>query len=110
MWLAAHVSDFGKLHLTKCRAEKRKLCCLYSAMHSGNTLEGKNFLAVKTALLCCIQVKAGIVMNTVCLLVLQLSVNTWAHAYFNLGEFPTWAGDRDQPFNATTNSTPFPSQ
>jgi len=47
-------------------------------------------------------VKAGIVMNIVCLLVLQLAVNTWAHAYFNLDEFPHWAERHYQFINDTT--------
>lgn len=37
--------------------------------------------------------KAGIVMNTLCLLVLQLAINTWGYSYFNLHEFPAWAGN-----------------
>ena len=35
--------------------------------------------------------KAGVVMNILCLLVLQLTINTWTYAYFNLGEYPDWA-------------------
>lgn len=30
-------------------------------------------------------------MNVFCLMVLQLAVNTWGAAYFNLGTFPDWA-------------------
>ena len=37
------------------------------------------------------QVKAGIVMNVICILVLQLSMQTYTHAYLNLGEYPAWA-------------------
>jgi len=47
--------------------------------------------------------KAGIVMNVVSLLVLQLSVNTWARAYFHLSEFPHWARS---DANATTAAPP----
>ena len=43
-------------------------------------------------------------MNIVCLVVLQLGINTWAHAYFDLGDFPDWARDHDQFVNATTTS------
>jgi len=47
-------------------------------------------------------------MNIVCLLVLQLATNTWAHVYFKLGSFPSWAGgDGDvsvQLVNATTTA------
>jgi len=50
------------------------------------------------------QIKAGVVMNIVCLVVLQLGINTWAHAYFDLGDFPDWARDHDQFVNATTTS------
>jgi len=45
--------------------------------------------------------KAGVVMNIVCLLVLQLATNTWAYAYFELGDFPCWAGDCKEPSNST---------
>jgi len=35
--------------------------------------------------------KAGFLMNCVCLLVLQLALNTWGTTYFNLNEYPIWA-------------------
>ena len=42
--------------------------------------------------LCVVQIKAGAIMNCVCLIVLQLALNTWGYVYFNLHEFPEWAG------------------
>jgi sodium-dependent dicarboxylate transporter 2/3/5 len=32
-------------------------------------------------------------MNVICLLILQLAMNTWGYAYFKLGEYPAWAGN-----------------
>ena len=49
--------------------------------------------------------KAGVVMNITCLLVLQLSINTWAHAYFRLGEFPHWADQHDELVNDTSTAS-----
>ena len=39
------------------------------------------------------QVKAGVFMNLICILVLTLAVNTWGRAYFNFDHFPSWAGN-----------------
>jgi sodium-dependent dicarboxylate transporter 2/3/5 len=36
-------------------------------------------------------VKAGVVMNIVTLLILQVSMNTYTYFYFNLGVMPAWA-------------------
>ena len=38
-----------------------------------------------------LKVKAGVILNILCLLVLQVTINTWGYAYFNLGEYPKWA-------------------
>lgn len=38
--------------------------------------------------------KAGIVLNCVCQVVLQLALNSWGHSYFNLGAYPSWAFDK----------------
>ncbi|ESO01619.1 hypothetical protein HELRODRAFT_157200 [Helobdella robusta] len=46
--------------------------------------------------------KAGIIQNVVCLLTLQLAINTWGRAYFNLDQFPDWAGCG---FKCTSNFT-----
>ena len=54
-----------------------------------------------------VQMKAGVVMNVACLLVLQLSINTWARAYFHLDEFPLWArAGYHQLVNATSAALP----
>jgi hypothetical protein len=37
------------------------------------------------------QLKVGIVNCILHVLVLQLAINTWGYAIFNLGEFPDWA-------------------
>ena len=37
------------------------------------------------------QMKAGVVINVVCLVVLQLGINTWAYYFFDLGQYPDWA-------------------
>jgi len=50
--------------------------------------------------------KAGVVMNVTCLLVLQLAINTWARAYFHLDQFPDWAQDVRADGNATTAAPP----
>jgi len=54
------------------------------------------------------QTKAGAVMNIVCLLVLQLGINTWTYAYFNLGAFPDWVAQQrlEQAVNGSTSATP----
>jgi len=55
-----------------------------------------------------VQIKPGVVMNVSCLLVLQLSINTWARAYLHLDRFPDWAVRHDptQLINATTAAPP----
>ncbi|ELT97227.1 hypothetical protein CAPTEDRAFT_162250 [Capitella teleta] len=35
--------------------------------------------------------KAGIVMNIVCIAVLQIAINSWGYAFYDLGTFPDWA-------------------
>lgn len=35
--------------------------------------------------------KAGLPMSIICILILQLTMNTWGYVYFNLGKFPEWA-------------------
>ena len=35
--------------------------------------------------------KAGFVMNIMCIGVLTLAINTWGNALFNLDSFPEWA-------------------
>ena len=50
------------------------------------------------------QMKAGIVMNVTCLLVLQLSINTWARTYLHLDQFPHWALS-DDPYQLDVNAT-----
>lgn len=37
------------------------------------------------------QVKTGIVMNILGILVVSLAMNTWGVAMFDLGTYPTWA-------------------
>jgi len=49
-------------------------------------------------------------MNVICLLVLQLSINTWAYSYFDLGHFPHWADDRHHITNSTITTLSAPSQ
>jgi sodium-dependent dicarboxylate transporter 2/3/5 len=49
--------------------------------------------------------KAGIIMNVVCLVVLQLAINTWAYAYFGLGTFPRWASAGAPGHSLLDNST-----
>lgn len=44
--------------------------------------------------------KAGLPMSLICIGILQLAINSWGYAYFNLGVFPRWA-DR-------TNATALP--
>ncbi|XP_013410629.1 solute carrier family 13 member 5 isoform X2 [Lingula anatina] len=36
--------------------------------------------------------KAGVVMNLICIAFVNLAINTWGKAYFNLGTFPSWGG------------------
>jgi len=36
--------------------------------------------------------KVGFVNTFLDIAVLQLAINTWGYAYFNLGEWPAWAG------------------
>ena len=38
-----------------------------------------------------LQVKCGVLMNILCILVLTVGINTWGYAYFNLGSLPGWA-------------------
>ena len=38
-------------------------------------------------------VKLGAVMNLLCLLVVNVCINTYGYAMFDLGEFPEWASD-----------------
>ena len=38
-----------------------------------------------------LQVKAGFMMNIICVAVLTLGINTWGYAYFDLGTLPRWA-------------------
>ncbi len=47
------------------------------------------------------QVKSGVVLNIVCVLVLQLAVNTWGYAFYDLGTYPVWAGGQVGGPNAT---------
>lgn len=35
--------------------------------------------------------KAGLPMSLICIVILQLAINTWGYVYFDLGEFPEWA-------------------
>ncbi|XP_064609432.1 solute carrier family 13 member 2-like [Liolophura sinensis] len=35
--------------------------------------------------------KAGLVLNLICVAIVNLAINTWGYAYFRLGEFPDWA-------------------
>lgn len=35
--------------------------------------------------------KAGSVMNLFCIFVIQLTINTYGYAYFDLGTYPDWA-------------------
>lgn len=50
--------------------------------------------------------KAGLVMNVVCLIVLQIAINTWTFAYFNLGVYPSWANQSPSvKENVTTAAT-----
>ena len=37
--------------------------------------------------------KVGFVNTFIDIAVLQLAINTWGYAYFNLGEWPQWAQD-----------------
>jgi len=52
--------------------------------------------------------KAGLVMNVVCLIVLQIAINTWGYAYFNLGVYPEWADPLSKvDINATAAASMF---
>ena len=48
-----------------------------------------------------LQVKAGVLMNIICILVLTLAANTWGMAYFKFDEFPAWAGNLTKAGNAS---------
>ena len=50
----------------------------------------------------CLQASAGIMMNLMCIMLLQFSINTYGYALFNLGEFPSWASG---PMTATNMTT-----
>jgi len=39
----------------------------------------------------CLQVKAGFMLNIIGILTINIGINTWGYAMFNLGEFPEWA-------------------
>ena len=39
----------------------------------------------------CFQLKVGFINVIIHILILQLAINTWGFALFNLGEFPDWA-------------------
>jgi hypothetical protein len=57
-------------------------------------------------------VKVGIVMNVICIIVLQFSLSTWGRAYFDLGNFPEWAARNsfttvDANVTAITDATGF---
>lgn len=50
--------------------------------------------------------KAGLVMNVACLIVLQIAINTWTYAYFSLGVYPSWAMQSTSvKVNVTTAAT-----
>lgn len=38
-------------------------------------------------------VRLGVVMNLLCLVVVNICINTYGYAMFDLGEFPDWAAD-----------------
>lgn len=37
------------------------------------------------------QVKAGFILNIIGILTVNLAINTWGYAMFNMGTFPQWA-------------------
>ena len=43
-----------------------------------------------------LQVKSGFLLNVICIVVLQLSINTWGYSFFKLGEYPAWADSNGQ--------------
>ncbi|KAK2193458.1 hypothetical protein NP493_12g01001 [Ridgeia piscesae] len=47
---------------------------------------------------------SGAVMNILCLVVLQICVNTWTYAYLGLGVYPSWAPNS----HANISTTAFP--
>lgn len=48
----------------------------------------------------CLKARAGFILNIIGILCINLGINTWGTAMFNLGTFPTWANG--------TNSTHTP--
>lgn len=38
-----------------------------------------------------LQAKAGLMLNLICVAIVNLAINTWGYAYFRLNEFPDWA-------------------
>jgi len=50
------------------------------------------------------QIISGAVMNILCLVVLQICVNTWTYAYLGLGVYPSWAPNS----HANISTTAFP--
>lgn len=48
----------------------------------------------------CLKAQAGFILNIIGILCINLGINTWGMAMFNLGTFPTWANG--------TNSTHTP--
>ncbi len=39
----------------------------------------------------CLKAKAGFILNIIGILCINLGINTWGMALFNLGTFPSWA-------------------
>lgn len=38
-----------------------------------------------------LQVKAGFILNIIGILCINLGINTWGYAMFDMGTFPAWA-------------------
>ena len=51
----------------------------------------------------CVQIKTGVVNCVLHIIVLQLAINTWGKAFFNLDVYPEWAPPRKSLM--TTNAT-----
>ena len=56
---------------------------------------------------CIFQVKAGLFMNLMCILVLTLATNTWGKAYFKFDHYPDWAGKSNATASISGNATAF---
>ena len=52
-----------------------------------------------------LQVKSGAVLNLLCILILQLSLNTYAIGLFDLDTYPSWAPSVNATLAAAANAT-----